>query len=217
MSHREKLCAPALTSHIETCHQTFSYAPLIVNHARPIPSANPGGMRAIAEEKIEGAVAERMAVALKQQEELRNAFLERFEKGFGGAKHVLNEKKRQSLMEAFEAEAQNELAELEQQARKEFSEKFSAETSVEAIEDKATRAFEALVASYSNRTPFKLVSPVCEFIRHRKHARWLWFDVSACASTTMNAVCSSLSVLRFLNIVLDQFRLGGSPSGQYKN
>ncbi|MBL6638114.1 MAG: hypothetical protein ISP37_07370 [Planktomarina sp.] len=103
-------------------------------------------MRAIAEEKIEGAVAERMAVALKQQEELRNAFLERFEKGFGSAKHVLNEKKRQSLMEAFEAEAQNELAELEQQARKEFSEKFSAETSVEAIEDKATRAFEALVS-----------------------------------------------------------------------
>lgn len=177
MSHREKLCAPALTSHIETCHQTFSYAPLIVNHARPIPSANPGGMRAIAEEKIEGAVAERMAVALKQQEELRNAFLERFEKGFGGAKHVLNEKKRQSLMEAFEAEAQNELAELEQQARKEFSEKFSAETSVEAIEDKATRAFEALVKEYGEAAKF----PDIPYVQHRKHDQLgLFFSETDC-------------------------------------
>ena len=30
-------------------------------------------------------------------------------------------------------------------------------------------------------------------------------------------VCSSLSVICFLNIALDQFRWGGSPSGQYKN
>jgi len=45
----------------------------------------------------------------------------------------------------------------------------------------------------ANQAPSSLVTQVRECIRHHKHVRWLWFDVSVCASTTMNAVCSSMN------------------------
>ncbi|MFS4493046.1 hypothetical protein [Maribacter sp. 2308TA10-17] len=84
MSHKEKICNPALTSHIETCHEQHSYTPLVVNRGiwKDIPQ-KPGLKSIIAselEEKTTSIVSELKSSYNKKAQNIKNVLNKVFDK-----------------------------------------------------------------------------------------------------------------------------------------
>lgn len=77
MSKKSKICQPALTSHIEVCHEQCSFTPLVVTKKFRIPKPRSKGIKAVINEEISQKMGSKMDKLIEESEksktEIRNS------------------------------------------------------------------------------------------------------------------------------------------------
>jgi hypothetical protein len=93
MSHKDKICQKALVGHVETCHNQYSYTPLIVKKDLYTPIPLTSGVNQIIENQIQEQLAPTLKEVQKEQQQFKELLESEVDRAFDEACESKHERK----------------------------------------------------------------------------------------------------------------------------